>query len=114
MIKAAFKSILGLLNTTGLTFGLTGILGGVNFPKLLNGKLNFIGGKVFSIFFLICSLMSSPNVAIGNFNFISGNGLGGKSFTTGLGLLSILLLGKTNFGTGVSSAQKSFFSYNTF
>ena len=44
---------------------------------------------------------------MGNFNLISGNGLGGKSLTTGLGLLSILLLGKTNFGTGVSS-QKAF------
>ena len=46
------KSILGLLNTTGLIFGLTGILGGVSFPKLLNGKLNFIGGKDFLNFFL--------------------------------------------------------------
>ena len=77
----------------------------MSFPKLLNGKLNFIGGKDFSKFFLICCLISSPNVAMGNFNLISGNGLGGKSLTTGLGLLSILLLGKTNFGTGVSSMR---------
>ena len=48
-------------------------------------------------------------LAMGNFNLISGNGLGGKSLTTGLGLLSILLLGKTNFGTGVSSVTKALF-----